>query len=94
MEIDHEDTMANTAEPIGPSSAQPITTDKPTDTGNSDRDVIPLFDESRPHSPELIAGGPPAPARNRSDSSLSPPVRDRHINENAPIALRVTSPSL
>ena len=90
MEMDNEDTTVNTAEQIGSSSAQSITIDKSTETGNDDHDVIPLFEGSRPHSPELIADGPPAPTRNRSDSSLTPPVRDRH-NE---IAIRVTNPPL
>lgn len=94
MEVENEDTTANTVEQIGSSPTQPITVDKPTDTGNSDHDAIPLFDQSRSHSPELIADDPPAPMRNRSDSSMTPPVRDRHVNEDAPIAIRVTSPSL
>ena len=96
MEVENEDTTVNTTEQIGSSSAQPITIDKPTDTCDDDQDAIPLFDESRPHSPELIADGPPAPTHNRSDcrSSLTSPVRDRQVNEDAPIAIQVTGPSL
>jgi len=93
MEVDNEDTTVNTAEKTASSPTQ-ITINHLTDTGNNDHDAIPLFEVSRPNSPELIADDPPMPTRNRPERSLTPPDRDRPANKGAPIATQVTGPSL
>jgi len=94
MKANNEVTTTSIAEQIPSPSTQPITTGRSTDTGNNERDALPLFDVSRPQTPELIADDPPAPTRNQSDPSLTPPNRDRPSNECVPIATQVTSPSL
>jgi len=93
MEANNEDTTASIAEQIPSPSTQPITTGRSTDTGSGERDTLPLFDVSRPQTPELIADDPPAPTRNQPDTSLTPPNRDRPSNECVPIATQVTSAS-
>ena len=91
MEVDHEDTTSRITEQI-PSSSQPITIDESTDAGNSD--PLPLFDESRPQSPDSIADDPPAPTLNQQSPALTTPDRDRPPNEGDPIAIQVTGPLL
>lgn len=90
MEVDNDDATASIAEEIPPSSSQPITIDEPTDAGSSD--ALPLFDESRPESPELTADDPPAPTHNQPNPALTPPENDRPANEDDPITIRVTDP--
>ena len=91
MEVDNEDTTTSTAEQIPSSSTEPITVDESTDAGNSDRDTLPLFDESRPPSPGLISDGPPAPTRNQTNSVSTSPGGDRPANGSIPIGLQATS---
>ena len=92
MEVDNEDaTTSVTMQYQPPSSSQPITIDESRDAGNSD--ALPLFDESGPESPELIADDPPAPTRDHPNIVQSSSENNRPANEVDPIAVEVAGPS-
>ncbi|KAF9788005.1 hypothetical protein BJ322DRAFT_1002088 [Thelephora terrestris] len=81
-EVNNEDSTANIADEIP--SSQPITVDEAESS-----DGLPLFDESRPESPESTAGDPAAPTHNQPNSGPIP-ESDRSANEGDPIAVQVT----
>ena len=93
MEIDNEDTTT-IAEEIPSSPTNPTIIEESTGAGNNDHDAPPLFDVSRPHSPELATGDPPAPTDDQMDSARTSLSGDRPANGSVPIGLRAASPPL
>ena len=91
-EMENEDTTVNATEQITPFT-QPITVDESTEADNNDHDPISSFGGPGSRSPELVADDPPAPTRNRPDSSLAPHATDHPINEDGSITVPVTSTS-
>ena len=84
-ETDDGQTTASLTERLPFSSAQPTTTNESTDAESNDHDAPPLFDVSRPHSPELISDEPPAPTHNQPDSASTSLTRDGPPNGDIPI---------
>lgn len=93
MEVDNGDATASITQRVPSPSTQPITTNDSTDPSNNDHDAPPLFDMSRPHSPELIADDPPAPSHNRMGSTRTSLDGDRPASGDVLIGLQATNPS-